>query len=100
MFYNVASILLGIAALCLPLIAVWRYRNNHTRSGNCCILASFSACLTSIVLQLAETLRLIEIDDISAIMDTTRARLFAAAVLAVLTVLLCGVALLKQQRRK
>ena len=96
MFFNLASLILGFFALCLPLIAVV-FKKSHFDSIHWFVLAAFALCLLSVVFQLAETQRLLSIRDISAVMDTTRARLIAASILTILTTLLCGIALHKHK---
>lgn len=92
---NLASILLGLVSLFLAALAVGR---KGAKGTNLMVLLSFCLCLAPIVMQIAETERLILIGDISAVMDTTRARLMAAVGLSTMTAVLNAAALLRKPK--
>ena len=75
MYYNIASILLGLAALAVPLLAL-RRGGGH--------FASFGLCMAALLCQFFELARRAALGDLSAIADTVRAVCIAAAALCLL----------------
>lgn len=83
---NVGSLVLGIAALILPvLIMVKRVKGTKAGAG---IWMSMAFCLLAVIFQLAYGNHLVEIEDWSALMDTSQATLSLSAKLALFTALL------------
>lgn len=86
-FYNIGSIALGLAAWAIALAAIVRSKSGKGASmvypG-----ASFCACSLALLLQIFELNRRVEINDLSAVMDTIRAIAFAASTLIIVTVIL------------
>ena len=78
--YNIGSLILGLAAWGLPLLAIGK----KYRFALCCI-GSLSCCAVSLLLQLLEVKRRVEFSDWSALMDTVDAVALAAIVM------ICGV---------
>ena len=85
---NLLSLVLGLAAWVLPLVRLTRLKRTtslHRLHRTCFV--SFSCCALALVFQLYYQLHLVDIQDWSAMMDTTRAVCMAAAVLLAGTVL-------------
>lgn len=74
--YNIGSLILGLAAWVIPLLALGK----KDRFVLCCI-GSLSCCSVSLLLQLLEIRRRVELSDWSALMDTTDAVVLAAVLL-------------------
>lgn len=79
-FFNIGSLILGLAAWALPLIALTRRRS---AAG-----ISFALCAASVLLQLREVKNRVRLQDFAAIEDTISAVAFAATVLLIGTVVL------------
>lgn len=83
-WFNLGSLVLGLAACVLPIIALAR----HGRGGMLFSTASMGACAVSLYLQILETSSRVRLEDWSALMDTFGAVVFASTVLLVVTLLL------------
>lgn len=81
-FYNLGSLILGLAALLLAGFAFGVRPRSRSKS-----LTAFSFCLCalSLLLQIAEIDHRVQINDFAAIADTIRAVRWAASALFVLT---------------
>jgi hypothetical protein len=93
-FLNLGSFLLGLLAWILPVVILMRYKNNDHRNWFTFPIMSLSACAISLSFQIFYTYHLVEIEDWSALMDTTSAVAFAAVVLLIVTILLNGITLI------
>lgn len=91
---NVGSLILGLAAWSLPFLAV----KKKDQFGLCC-LGSFGCCILSLLLQLLEINRRVDLTDWSALMDTMHAVVLAAVVMVVVMVVCNLSALLRTARR-
>lgn len=80
---NLASLLLGLGAWALPMIAILRKRNAGLSTG-----ISFGLCSLSLLLQICYTQHLVNIGDWSALQDTHYAVQFAACALLIGTAVL------------
>lgn len=80
-FFNLGSLILGLAAWGLPLLAIGK----KDRFGICCI-GSFGCCILSLLLQLFEVKNRVNLEDWSALMDTIHAVTLAAVVMIVVMV--------------
>lgn len=83
-FFNLGSLILGLAAWVLPFLAI----RKKDRFGLCC-LGSFGCCILSLLLQLFEVKNRVNLEDWSALMDTMRAVVLAAVVMIVV-MLVCN----------
>lgn len=92
-FFNIASILLGLAAL------VFAVHSLQVRGCLICCTVSGACCGLALLLQLAELDRLAGIMDSSAIYDTVHARVIAGAVLLILITALNVLALLRGRKK-
>ncbi len=94
-FFNITSLTLGLIAWAIPLALLLRDMDSHAGG----VLASGTACMTALLLQLCEIGHRVAIHDYPAIIDTIGAVIFAAMVLvAVTTVLNLAVCLRRGQR--
>ena len=89
---NIASILLGLAALIVSIHSL------QVKGCLTCCTLSGSLCGLSLLLQLAELSRLVNIEDISAIYDTTHARVLAGTLLLLVCTALNVLALLRGRK--
>lgn len=86
---NIGSLLLGVFALALPIIHIYKKRihtkNNYTSSK---VLFSLSTCALALLLQIFYAYYLVIINDWSALMDIVRALSIVSSLLLISTVLL------------
>ena len=93
---NIGSVCMGMCALLLAGFAVGvRTQGRSARLSAC----SFCLCGLSLLLQLAEISHRVRMGDLSAVMDTIQAVLFAASVLFLLTLIVNAAALLRHRKR-
>lgn len=85
---NPASLLLGLIAWILPIISLMQYKENKNKSWIILSIISISSCVISLFLQSIYNNHLVQINDWSALMDTTDALVFVSAVLIVVTIIL------------
>ena len=90
--FHSLSLMTGITAWVLGTCAVVGKKERKMHGFS---VGSLSMCSIALVLQLIEIGRLVEKNDLSAVMDTIRAVNIAAMVLVVVTMLLNVVALVK-----
>ena len=95
MFYNLGSIILGVAAWIFAGLAIANQKKGHQFS-----IISYSACAFSLLFQLLEVGNRVNLGDYAAIEDTIRAVLFASFTLVVVTFALNVVALVKSRSSK
>lgn len=80
---NLGSLFLGITAWVVPFIAI-----KYPRKCFNLIIFSFSSCIAALCLQLFEINHRVQIEDWSALMDTTSTLIWIGAALATITILL------------
>ncbi|GAA0824802.1 hypothetical protein [Clostridium tertium] len=85
---NPASLLLGLIAWILPIISLMQYKKHKNKSWIILSIISISSCAISLFLQIIYNNHLVQINDWSALMDTTDALVFVSAVLIVVTIIL------------
>ena len=90
---NLGSFLFGLAALILPFSAL--VRRDKIRFGRCAALSAASAiaCAAALCMQIFYTDHLVEIEDWSALMDTSHATALVAITLLLTTIALNAAAL-------
>ena len=91
---HLLSLTAGIAAWLFGCWAIASKKNRNTRIFS---VASLSLCSIALVSQLIEIGRLVEKNDLSAVMDTIRAVNIAAVVLTVITVVLNVMAFIRNK---
>lgn len=84
---SLGSLLLGFIAWIVPIMAIKRSMKDEKKCYNS-IIISFGACIASLCLQFFEIDHRVEIEDLSAIMDTIGTLKWVAVMLAVITLLL------------
>lgn len=92
-FLNLGSLLLGLTAWIVPILAIKNFGKSEMNNCFRFIIVSFSACVASLCLQLFEINHRIQIQDWSALMDTIGTLIWVAVVLAVITLILNMMAL-------
>ena len=90
---NVGSLVLGFAAWLLPVLAIGK----RDRFSLCC-LGSFGCCILSLLLQLFDVTRRVNLEDWSALMDTMHAVVLAAVIMVAVMVICNLFALLRSTR--
>ncbi len=85
---NPASLLLGLIAWILPIISLMQYKKHKNKSWIILSIISISSCVISLFLQIIYNNHLVQINDWSALMDTTDALVLVSAVLIVVTIIL------------
>ena len=93
-FFNLGSLMLGLAAWGLPFLAIGK----KDRFSICC-LGSFGCCILSLMLQLFEVKNRVNLEDWSALMDTMHAVVLAAVGMVVVMLVCNLIALLHTTRR-
>ena len=90
---NVASLVLGICAWVVVVIEIAKCAYSPKST-----IISFTLCASSLIVELFEISRRVNIGDYAAIEDTIRAVIIASIVLVVLTIILNIVALVKSKK--
>ena len=96
-FYNIGSLVLGLAAWIFALLAI---KNRQNKPAHFLSVSSFSACALSLLFQIFEVGNRVSKGDLSAVMDTIRAVMIAAALLVLVTVILNLFALTKAKSKE
>lgn len=96
-FYNISSLLLGLAAWILAGIAITRKKKQLASYYS---LGSFGMCILSLLLQIFEVANRVNQDDYAAIADTIHAVRFAACVLVGVTMVLNLAGLVKFKNKE
>jgi amino acid transporter len=96
---NLASFVLGLIAWILPVANLMRYKKHDRRKWVTLSILSISACAISLCFQIFYNYHLVKIEDWSALMDTTDAVAFVAAVLLIVTIILNAITLLVYRDR-
>ena len=94
-FFNLSSLVLGLAAWVLAVLAVMGKQANKSHRFS---VSSFSLCSVSLLLQIFEVNNRVNLNDFSAIIDTIRAVILAACVLVGVTVILNIAALIRNRK--
>jgi len=98
-YLNLGSFVLGLIAWILPVINLMRFKKHEHRSWVTLSMMSISFCAISLCLQILYNHHLVKIEDWSALMDTTDAVLFAAAILLIVTIALNAITLIVYRDR-
>lgn len=84
---NVGSLVLGLVAWILPVVSLMRYEKRGHRNWISLSILSMIACTISLWFQIVYNHHLVEIEDWSALMDTTGSLIKVSAVLIIVTIL-------------
>ncbi|MBR6556036.1 MAG: hypothetical protein IKT60_01260 [Clostridia bacterium] len=90
---NIISLVLGIGAWVIATIAIAKPTCSHKSS-----ILSFALCAFSLVVQLFEISRRVNLGDYAAIEDTIRAVIIASVILCVMTIILNVIAFVKSKK--
>ncbi len=90
---NIISLVLGVGAWVVATIAIAKSARSHIST-----VLSFSLCAFSLVTELFEISRRVNLGDYAAIEDTIRAVIIASIVLVVVTIILNIIALFKTKK--
>lgn len=93
-FLMLSSLVLGLIAWILPIINLMQFKKNKNRNWATLSILSISACAISLYFQIFYNNYLVEIWDVSALMDTTGASAFLSAVLMIVTIILNAINLI------
>ncbi len=85
---NIGSLILGIIAWAIPIISIINKKRAKESNWAVFSLTSIGACGISLFFQILYNHHLVEIQDWSALMDTSRALTFASIVLLAITMIL------------
>ena len=89
---NIGSLLLGLIAWILPVVNIMKCNKDNHRNGGILTGISVSVCAISLCMQIFYTNHLVQIEDWSALMDTSDATAMVSALLLVVTIILNAVA--------
>jgi cytochrome c oxidase subunit 4 len=96
---NLGSLVLGLIAWILPVINLVQPNNAHHRRWPVFSVASVSSCAISLWMQILYSNHLVKIEDWSALMDTSSAVAWVAALLLVVTIMLNAITLFVYYKR-
>lgn len=96
---NIGSLVLGLIAWVLPVLNLMQNHKHGNQKWVLYSMMSVMACAISLCFQIIYTNHLVNIEDWSAIMDTSGAVTFAASILLIITVLLNAITLIVYRRR-
>lgn len=85
---NVGSLVLGLVAWFIPVVSIVRYKKRKTKFPFVLPLLSMGACAGALWLQISFNNYLVQIQDWTALMDTTSTLNWVSAVLLIVTILL------------
>lgn len=85
---SLGSLVLGLTAWVLPVVNIMRYGKDKHRNWIVMSIFSMSSCAISLWFQIIYNHHLVEIEDWSALMDTTGALVKVSAVLVIVTITL------------
>lgn len=87
-WFNIGSLVLGLVAWFIPVISLVRHKKRNTKFSFIPSLVSMGACATALWLQISYNHYLVQIQDWTALMDTTSTLNWVSAVLLVGTIAL------------
>ncbi|MBA9029308.1 hypothetical protein [Peribacillus huizhouensis] len=97
--FNLGSLILGLIAWILPVVNLMRYKKHDHWNSVVPSIMSIGACAISLCFQILYNYHLVKIEDWSALMDTTSAVAFVAAVLLIVTIILNAITLIVYRDR-
>lgn len=86
--YNLLSLILGLAALILPVLAMGAAHDGSWKLPSFLSFLSFGCCLFAVCFQLCEVARRVDLMDWTALQDTRAVLVAPAAVLSAVVLLL------------
>ncbi|WP_414839577.1 hypothetical protein [Carnobacterium sp. TMP28] len=82
---NIGSLVLGLIAWIIPIVSIMQ-RNKKATNHSIMILLSMGACAIALWFQLSYSNYLVEINDLTALMDTIGTLNWVAAILLIVTI--------------
>nr|WP_255726777.1 hypothetical protein [Sporosarcina sp. ACRSM] len=96
---NLGSLVLGLIAWLLPVVNLMHSKKHDNRNWVVLSMMSLIACAISLSFQIIYNNHLVNIEDWSALMDTSGAVTFAASTLLIVTIFLNAITLVVYRRR-
>jgi cytochrome c oxidase subunit 4 len=99
-FVSLGSIVLGLIAWFLPIVSLAKHAKSESKNWIIFSMLSIGACATSLLLRIVYQNHLVNIEDWSAIMDTTRAEVILGSGLLAVTLLLNAIHIVKFMKKR
>ena len=96
---NLGSLVLGLIAWLLPIVNLMQSKKHDNRNWVLLSMMSLMACAISLSFPITYNNHLVNIEDWSALMDTSNAVASSASTLLIVTILLNAITLLVYRRR-
>ena len=96
---NLGSLVLGLIAWFIPVVCLAKRKKSESKNWIVYPMSSISACAISIFLQILYQNHLVNIEDWSAISDTTHGVAVVSAILLVVTLVLNIITLAKYRKK-
>ena len=96
---NLGSLVLGLIAWILPIVNLARLNKVENKNWNVYTVLSISACAISLFMQILYQNHLVNIEDWSAIMDTSHGVAVVSSALLAVTLVLNIITLVKYQKK-
>ena len=90
---NMGSLIFGLIAWILPVVNLTQHSKSGSRNWPAFSVASAASCAVSLYMQILYTDHLVQIEDWSALLDTSRAITWVSAILLIVTIILNAVTL-------
>ena len=90
---NIGSLIFGLIAWILPVVNLTQHSKSGSRDWPAFSVVSAASCAVSLYMQILYTDHLVQIEDWSALLDTSRAVTWVSAVLLIVTIILNAVTL-------
>ncbi|OCN00872.1 hypothetical protein A7X67_10545 [Clostridium sp. W14A] len=97
---NIASLVFGLIAWILPVVNLTQRNKANSRSWPVFSVASAASCAVSLYMQILYTDHLVQVEDWSALLDTSHAVAWLSAVLLIVTIVLNVVTLAVCRRKR
>ena len=97
---NIGSLILGLIAWILPIVGLAQRKGTGGRNRAVFSTTSVSACAVSLCMQLFYSDHLVQIEDWSALLDTSHAVAWVSAVLLIVTIALNAILLIVYRERR
>ena len=97
---NMGSLIFGLIAWILPVVNLTQHSKSGSRNWPAFSVASAASCAVSLYMQIRYTDHLVQIEDWSALLDTSHAVAWLSAVLLIVTIVLNVVTLAVYRRKR
>jgi len=99
-FLMLGSLVLGLIAWIPPIVNIVRYKMNYNKNRAIYSIVSISACAIAISFQVIYYNHIVQMGDWSALMDTSGTSALLSIILLIITLVLNGISLGMQYRKK